>query len=127
MLVKDVTEWAVLIIDDEPDNLAVLADTFELYDIEVMLAGSGQEGLNVLQEKVPTLILLDLSMPEMDGWETFFQIKANPQAQHIPVVVLSAHAMPEDKAKALTMGFDGYIRKPFDPCTLIENLKKYIK
>ena len=79
----------------------------------VGLGEDGLEGLKVLAHVTPTLILLDLSMPQMDGWEMIKRVRANPKTAHVPVIALTAHAMRGDKERVLAAGFDGYIPKPF--------------
>ncbi len=117
------SDWVILAIDDEPDNLEIVAETLEFYGMTVHTAKNGVHALQVLETIQPTLILCDLSMPEMDGWETRSRVKANPQTQAIPVMALSAHAMAGDKERALEAGFDGYVTKPLNIPTLIADLQ----
>jgi two-component system, cell cycle response regulator DivK len=118
-----ITTWSVLLIDDEPDNLEVVAESLEFYGLTVRTAGNGKSALEILKDFTPTLILLDLSMPIMDGWETRMRIKSNPHTQHLPIVALSAHAMAGDKERALAAGFDGYLTKPINVPTLMDDIR----
>lgn len=118
------SEWVVLIVDDEPDNLEIFAEVLDLvFGMTVHTARNGVEALAVLESIQPTLILCDLSMPQMDGWETRNHIRANPVTKHIPVLAVSAHVMVGDKERALAAGFDGYVTKPLNISTLIDDLK----
>jgi two-component system, cell cycle response regulator DivK len=120
---QDVTTWKILLVDDEPDNLEVVAESLEFYGITVRTAENGQAGLDVLKEFVPDLILLDLSMPVMDGWQTLRNLKKEISTRNIPVLALSAHAILGDKERALEVGFDGYMTKPVNVPTLIQDLR----
>ena len=107
------SQWVVLIVDDEPDNLTVPKEVLSFYGAKVHTAEDGVEAIQALETMVPTFILLDLSMPKMDGWETLKHIRANPSTARIPVIALTAHAMSGDKERVEAAGFDGYIAKPF--------------
>ena len=117
---------AVLVVDDEPDNLAVVAETLAYMGLVVRSARNGREGLDILQDFIPDLILLDLSMPQMDGWEMCSVLKANPDTRDIPVIALSAHAMSGDRERALAAGFDGYLPKPVEIMTLPDEIQKVL-
>jgi CheY-like chemotaxis protein len=123
---QDPSTWAVLVVDDEPDNLEVVAETLEFYGAFVKTAKDGIDGLAVLQEFKPNLILLDLSMPKMNGWETRTRIKADSRTALIPVVALTAHAMPGDLERALAAGFNGYLIKPITVVSLINDIRATI-
>ena len=120
-------DWIVLLVDDDYDNLAVAEQFLEFNGAEVHTAKNGYEGLKILETVVPTFILLDLSMPDMDGWTMLGRIKANPSLVDIPVIALTAHAMTGDQDRVLAAGFDGYISKPFSVMTFIDDLKNIIK
>lgn len=119
----NITSWTVLLVDDEPDNVEVLAETLEFNGISVQFANNGLQGLEALQHMQATLILLDLSMPVMDGWQALRRIKADPNFCNIPVVAISAHAIHGDKERALAAGFDGYLTKPVNVRNLIADLR----
>jgi two-component system cell cycle response regulator DivK len=120
---QNISTWKVLLIDDEPDNLEVVAESLEFYGMTVETACNGQIGLDKVDSFQPSLILLDLSMPVMDGWQTLRRLKANPQMQNTPILALSAHAIVGDEERALSAGFDGYMTKPVSVPTLIQDLK----
>ncbi|MGZ0246781.1 MAG: response regulator, partial [Alphaproteobacteria bacterium] len=93
---------------------------------EVVIAGNGAEGIAMANEELPDLILMDLSLPVMDGWEATRQLKADPATRHIPVVALSSHAMAEDRARALSAGCDDYDTKPVDLPRLLGKIEALI-
>jgi CheY-like chemotaxis protein len=115
----EVTRWSVLVVDDEPDNIGVVEKLLTFYGATVQTAYHGEEGLRLLQDMTPTFILLDLSMPTMDGWEMLAAVKSDPTRAHIPVIALTAHAMPEDVERVKAAGFDGYIPKPLRIATFL--------
>ena len=113
MISQNTDTWTVLIVDDEPDNLGVAQKVLNFNGAKVHIAANGLEGLQVLETITPTFILLDLSMPEMDGWEMLKQVRSLDKLANIPIIALTAHAMSGDKERILEGGFDGYIAKPF--------------
>lgn len=124
----DAKGWIVLIVDDDPDNLSVAEKVLTFYGAEVHTAVDGRKGLEILKQLVkPTLILLDLSMPDMDGWEMMAVLQKMPEKSTLPVIAVTAHAMPKDKERALSAGFDGYIIKPFMLHTFMEEIAKCLK
>jgi CheY-like chemotaxis protein len=124
---QNIKTWNVLVVDDDPDNCAIIEDVLEFYGMTVKVARNGEEGLEVLQHFTPTLILLDLSMPKMDGWEMFKRVKSVQTLQTVPIVALTAHAMPEDRKRVFAAGFDGYLTKPLAVTTLIEDLRATVE
>ena len=121
---EDAKGWKILVVDDDEDNRNVAAQYLAFLGAEVRTAGDGAAGLEALKSFAPTFILLDLSMPEMDGWEMHRRLRAEPATAAIPVIALTAHAMQEDTKKALDSGFNGYITKPFLLNTFIADIRK---
>lgn len=113
MISQNMKDWTVLIVDDELDNLGVAEKVLAYNGADVRIARNGVEGLMILETVKPTFILLDLSMPEMDGWEMFSRVRANQNLGDVPVIALTAHAMAGDKERVMDAGFNGYISKPF--------------
>ena len=111
--ISDPTQWTVLIVDDEPDNREIAQTLLSFSGVKVHTAVHGADGLKLLEDISATFILLDLSMPIMDGWEMFKAVRANPKTQNVPVIALTAHAMAGDRERVFEAGFDGYIAKPF--------------
>lgn len=120
---QDVSTWQVLVVDDEPDNLEVVAETLEFRGAEVKTALNGKEGLDALTDFTANLILTDLSMPVMNGWQMRARVKSDPKTSQIPVLALSAHAIAGDKERALEAGFDGYLTKPININTLLDDIR----
>jgi CheY-like chemotaxis protein len=120
----DASTWKVLVVEDDHDNLNVATQVLAFHGAEVHVAENGVTGLQVLEELTPTVVLMDISMPQMDGWEMLRHIRDNPKTAALPVIAVTAHAMEGDKERVLAAGFDGYIRKPFDVLTLLDEIKK---
>ena len=115
----------ILLVEDNEMNRDMLSRRLERKAFEVAIAVDGQAGVNMATSESPDLILMDLSLPVIDGWEATRQIKADPATQTIPVIALTAHAMAGDEQKALAAGCDDYDTKPVNFSRLlakIENL-----
>ena len=102
----------ILLVEDNEMNRDMLSRRLERKEFEVIIAVDGQAGINMAASEAPDLILMDLSLPVIDGWEATRQIKANEATQSIPVIALTAHAMAGDEEKALQAGCDDYDTKP---------------
>jgi CheY-like chemotaxis protein len=120
------TTYRVLLVEDEEDNLNLFAQLLTLRDCQVLVARDGREAITIAQREVPDLILMDLSLPALDGWEATRTIKSIPALAHIPIVALTAHAMVGDKEKALAAGCDGYIPKPIDIASFYKQVRPYL-
>lgn len=117
----------VLVIDDEAAVREVIQGCLEdIAEWQVFAAGSGREGLLIAASEQPQAILLDVSMPEMDGIETFQKLQENPVTQTIPVILLTARVQPQDRAQFSTLGVAGVIIKPFDPMTLVDEIAELL-
>lgn len=104
----------VLIIEDNVDNYELVRFLLERSDYETIWARSGREGIDMAKTLRPDLILMDLSLPEVDGWTATERIKGDPATMHIPVIALTAHTLPGDRKRALEAGCDGYLSKPMN-------------
>ena len=113
--VSENTELDIMIVDDDPNTLFTLADIIQSYQCNPIVAHSGKECLELLEIKTPDLILLDIIMPEMDGFKTISKIKSNKKWSDIPVFAVTAKAMKEDNEIILKHGFTDYIPKPVNP------------
>jgi two-component system cell cycle response regulator DivK len=120
-------QWTVLIVDDEPDNLGVAEKVLSYMGARVHTAQDGLEGMAILEQVTPTFILLDLSMPQLDGWQMIERLRADPLTVSVPVIALTAHAMHGDKERALAAGFDGYIAKPFRIMTFFKEIQDCLR
>ncbi len=117
----------VLVIDDSPDSLALLQGLLEDH-YQVRLATTGQRGLEIASApKPPDLILLDIMMPVMDGYEVCRQLKAHPQTRHIPVIFLTAKSAEDDEQMGLDLGAADYITKPISPGIVLARLRTQLK
>ncbi len=106
--------FRVLIVEDNEMNRDMLARRLEHRGFEVSTADDGQKGLTSARTTIPDLILLDMSLPEVDGWEVVRKLKADPTTRNIPVIALTAHAMQGDREAALKAGCEDYDTKPVD-------------
>ncbi len=104
----------ILIVEDNEMNRDMLSRRLERKGYAIVLAGDGTECLRVARAERPSLILMDMSLPVVDGWEATRQLKADPATQTIPVIALTAHAMAGDREKALAAGCDDYDTKPIE-------------
>ncbi len=119
----DVSDWRVLIVDDVFDNISIAETVLQFNGADVQHAVNGVVGLKMLESYDANLILLDLSMPEMNGWEMHERLRKSPKTASIPVIALTAHAMQGDEDKVMQAGFDGYIAKPFSVTMLVSDIK----
>ncbi len=116
----------VLVIDDNEQNLYLMTFLLESKGYEVITAIDGIKGIKKAIEKKPDLILLDIQLPELDGYEVAERIKNIDEISHIPIVAVTSYAMPADEEKALAIGCVGYIKKPFFPENFIPEIEKYL-
>ena len=105
----------ILVVEDNEDNLAVITDELDYAGYEVISASDGEEAIEKTLAEKPALILMDISIPIIDGWEATRRLKADPKTGGIPIIALTAHAMSGDEEKAKAAGCDGYIAKPCTP------------
>jgi len=112
----------ILYVEDNEDNVYMLRRRLERKGIEVIVAGDGEQGIAAAERDRPDLILMDLSLPVIDGWEATRRVKANPATANIPVIALTAHAMSQDKEKALAAGCDDFDTKPVELQRLLEKI-----
>jgi two-component system response regulator VicR len=117
----------VLCIEDEQEMIDLIKLILERRGFEVLGAVGGKEGLEVIRREKPDLILLDLMMPEVDGWEVYRQMKADEQVKDIPVIVVTAKAQSIDKVLGLHIAkVDDYVTKPFGPQELLKSINKVL-
>ncbi|NJL95394.1 MAG: response regulator [Anaerolineae bacterium] len=117
----------ILVVEDNPDNRILITDVLTSLNYEVLVAIDGEDGVRKAGEAVPDLILMDLSLPLMDGWTATGHIKGNPALQHIPIIALTAHAMVGDRERALEAGCDDYVSKPIDLRELAGKLAQFLE
>ena len=115
----------ILVVEDVEFNRDLVVQLLE-DDYEIITAADGAEGLRLAERERPDLILMDLSLPIVDGWEATRRIKANVALKHIPIIALSAHAMTGDEEKARQSGCDDYLSKPLDEDLLFATIDKFL-
>lgn len=116
----------ILLVEDNEMNRDMLSRRLVRKDFQVVIAVDGQEGIDLAAAESPDLILMDLSLPVLDGWEATRQIKAHPATQAIPVIALTAHAMAGDEQKALEAGCDDYDTKPVNFKRLLGKIEQHL-
>lgn len=116
----------ILLVEDNDMNRDMLSRRLTRKGYDVLAAADGQQGLALAMEEVPDLILMDMSLPVMDGWEVTRLLKAKEQTKNIPIIGLSAHAMSGDKEKALKAGCDDYEIKPVDFDKLLSKINSFL-
>ncbi|MBC7246266.1 MAG: response regulator [Actinobacteria bacterium] len=117
----------VLVVDDDPMVTRLVRINLELEHFEVEEAWDGKTAMRMMRENPPDLLVLDIMMPQMDGWEILKMIREDERLKELPVVVLTAKVQDEDIARGWRMGADGYIVKPFNPVILGEELRKVLE
>ena len=115
----------ILLVEDNDMNRDMLSRRLIRKGYEVVIAMDGQEGVNMAESENPDLILMDMSLPLVDGWEATRQIKASERSK-IPIIALTAHAMPADRDKALEAGCDDYDTKPVELSRLLEKIERLL-
>jgi len=116
----------LLLVEDNELNRDMLSRRLDKMGYEVLLAVNGQEGVDMTRAHAPDLVLMDINMPVMDGWEAVRQLKADPDTQDTPVIALTAHAMTSDRDKADEIGFNGYATKPIDFPALVHMIEAWL-
>ncbi len=121
------SKGSVLIVEDNMDTYELVDFILHKDGFDTFLAVNGRDGVDAAIKQKPDLIIMDLSMPEMDGWAATSIIKRTPGVQAIPVIVLTAHALPGDRQRAMDAGCDQYITKPMDLGELVDVVHYWIK
>ena len=116
----------ILYVEDNEDNVYMLSRRLKRKGFEIAIAMDGEQGLEMAQQEKPDLILMDLSLPKMDGWTATKHLKKSDTTQTIPVIALSAHAMEEHRQSALEAGCDDYDTKPVDMARLLGKIKRLL-
>jgi CheY-like chemotaxis protein len=126
--VSDLIPKRILIVEDEEANIAVLLNILELMmeQEQVVVARDGHEGIQMAYEHFPEVILMDLSLPKLDGWEVTRSLKSNPRFEDVPILALTAHAMVGDRDRALKAGCDDYFSKPIEVDEFIQFMRPYL-
>jgi two-component system, cell cycle response regulator DivK len=116
----------ILAIEDHEENRRLLRDLLTSVGYELIEAVTGEEGVVLAEAQLPDLILMDIQLPGIDGYEVTRRIKANPALRQIPVIAVTSYALSGDDVKALEAGCDAYVTKPFDPAELLEKIRQFL-
>ena len=117
----------ILVVDDDPVILRLIEVNLDLEGFEVVTADRGEDAIDKAREHSPDLILLDLMMPEMSGWEIAEKLQQDGKTSGIPLVFLSARTQDEDRKRGEDLGVAGYVTKPFDPADLVSTIRRLTK
>jgi len=116
----------ILVIEDHEDNRRIMRDLLMSAGYEVIEAVTGEEGVTAAETHRPDLILMDVQLPGLDGYEATRRIKANPSLQKVPVVIVTSYALSGDDVKAFEAGCDAYVSKPFSPRELLAKIREFL-
>jgi CheY-like chemotaxis protein len=116
----------ILVIEDNEQNLYLVTFILEKNGYEVIRARNGREGIDLACKVKPTLILLDIQLPVMDGYAVAQELRKNPALDDVPIVAVTSYAMTGDRERVLAAGCNGHIEKPFDPATFIKDIEQYL-
>jgi two-component system cell cycle response regulator DivK len=114
------------VIEDHEDNRRIVRDLLTSASYEVIEADTGEAGVTLAETSAPHLILMDIQLPGIDGYEATRRIKANPNLRHIPIIVITSYALSGDDVKAFQAGGDAYFAKPYDPFVLLAKIRGYL-
>jgi CheY-like chemotaxis protein len=116
----------ILLVEDNDDNLSVYRAILEHTGYEVIEARDGEAGVAQAKDGQPDLILMDISLPRLDGYEATRILKRDPRTRHIPIIALTAHALEEDRERARDVGCDGFLAKPIEPSRVVREVGRYL-
>ncbi|WP_240343980.1 response regulator [Paenibacillus sp. SYP-B3998] len=124
---RKMTMYKILLIEDNEMNRDMLSRRLLRKGYEVIMATDGQQGIDMAGSEAPDLILMDMSLPILDGWNATRQLKASPETKNIPIIALTAHAMVTDRKLAMEAGCDDFDTKPVEWNRLLEKMQVYLK
>jgi two-component system cell cycle response regulator DivK len=116
----------ILIIEDQDDNRTIMRDLLNTAGYRLIEAVDGEEGVKLAQSERPDLILMDIQLPILDGYEATRRIRASVELKSIPIIAVTSHALSGDDAKARAAGCDGYVAKPFSPRELLAKVREFL-
>jgi two-component system cell cycle response regulator DivK len=116
----------ILVVEDQEDNRQILRDLLTSADYEMTEAENGQEALDAVAKQKPDLILMDIQLPIMDGYEATRRLKGNPAYKDIPIIVVTSYALSGDEGKARDAGCDAYVTKPYSPRQLLAKIREFL-
>ncbi len=121
------TKGTVLYVEDNPENRMLIRRVLEAEGFRVVLAANATEALQMLQQENPQVVLMDISMPDVDGYTLTARIKSTPGFEKLPVIALTANVMRGEQERALRAGCDGYIQKPVDIDSLVQQIEPFLR
>jgi two-component system cell cycle response regulator DivK len=116
----------ILVVEDQEDNMQILRDLLSSVGYELIEARDGAEGVKMAKAERPDLILMDIQLPILDGYEATRQIKAEPDLKAVPIIVVTSYALSGDETKAREAGCDSYVPKPYSPRQLLAKIREYL-
>ena len=116
----------ILVVEDHDDNLQILRDLLASAGYDMIEAGNGEDGIAAAAAERPDLILMDIQLPILDGYEATRRIKAEPDLKTIPIIVVTSYALSGDEEKARAAGCDAYVAKPFSPRQLLARIRDFL-
>ena len=116
----------ILLIEDHEDNRRIVRDLLESVGYEIIEALTGEEGVMLAATELPDAILMDIQLPNIDGYEATRRIRANPQLRETPIIAVTSYALSGDDAKAFEAGCTAYVAKPFEPMDLLAKVREYV-
>ncbi|MEA2005276.1 MAG: response regulator [Acidobacteriota bacterium] len=116
----------ILVVEDNEDNFYLMKFIFEKAKFVVLKAKDGLSGVKLAIQEKPDMILMDIQLPDIDGLEVTRRIRASEKGHKVPIIALTSYAMPGDREKALAAGCTGYVTKPIDPETFMEEIERYL-
>jgi two-component system, cell cycle response regulator DivK len=115
----------ILVVEDQEDNRQILRDLLSHAGFDVIEVGDGEQALTAAAAHLPDVILMDIQLPLLDGYEATRRIKADPVLKHIPIIVITSYALSGDETKARLAGCDAYVAKPYSPRALLAKIRDY--
>lgn len=117
----------ILVVEDQADNRRIVRDLLTSVGYEIIEALNGADGVQAAETHVPDLILMDIQLPVIDGYEATRRIRAKPALQHIPIIAVTSYALSGDDVKAFEAGCSGYVSKPFSPRALLAKIREFLQ
>lgn len=116
----------ILVVEDQEDNRQILRDLLGANDYDMLEAENGEEALAAVKKQRPDLILMDIQLPVLDGYEATRRLKADPDTKSIPIIVVTSYALSGDEGKARDSGCDAYVAKPYSPRALLAKIREFL-
>jgi two-component system cell cycle response regulator DivK len=126
-LIVQARNQTVLLVEDNDDNRIIYSTYLTYSGFRVIEAADGEQGIALARAEQPDVVLMDISIPLVDGWEATRRLKADPATAHIPVIALTAHALAGDRERAFEVGSDGYLPKPVEPRAVAEAVERILE